>query len=112
MFDFRHARQLDRIELNQAKILALLQTLTTQEKLIMSAEDDLTAAVAAETTVEASATTAITGLIAQVAALTANGQGSVPAADVEALVAKMQASQSGLVAAIPVNTPAAAPPGS
>lgn len=109
MFDFTHARQLARIETKLNHILALLCPIAQQETKIMAALDDLTNAVANETTVEASAATAITGLIAQVAALTSSGADTVPAADVEALVAKMQASQAGLTAAIPQNTPAAQP---
>ena len=71
------------------------------------AEDDLVAQVAANTSAEASATQALTAFAQQVAALTAGGGDSVPAADVEALVAKLQASVAPLAAAIPANTPAA-----
>lgn len=112
MFGFTHARQLARIEAKLDQLLALVQPIAQQETKIMAAEDDLTAAVANETTVEASAATAITGLIAQVQALTASGADTVPAADIEALVTKMQASQAALAAAIPTNTPAATPPAS
>ena len=78
-----------------------------QGKLIMAALDDLKAAVAAEQTVEQSAITLLNGLTGQLQALVAASNGSVSAADIEAVVASVNANKDGLAAAVAANTPAA-----
>ena len=69
----------------------------------MAALDDLTAQVAANTTVEASAVTLIQGLAAQLAAA-----GTDPA-KLASLQASLKTSADSLAAAITANTPAAPP---
>ena len=95
--------QLDRIENNIAKIMAKLQILN-QGEIKMSAElDALTAQVAQNATVEASAITLIQGLAAQIAAAVANNDHAALAN----LTTELQNSANALATAITVNTPSA-----
>ena len=82
---------------------AILRLLETNGANIMSAIDDLTAQVAANTAVEASAVTLIQGIAAELAAA------ATDPAKVEALAAQLKASASALGAAVAANTPAAPP---
>jgi len=81
----------------------LLKSILEKENQIMAALDDLTAQVAANTTVEASAVTLIQGLAAQLAAA-----GTDPA-KLASLQASLKTSADSLAAAITANTPAAPP---
>lgn len=72
----------------------------------MSALSDLQAQVTANTSVEASAVTLITGLAAQIAAAVQANDGPALAA----LSSQLNASATALAAAVTANTPAA-PPG-
>lgn len=73
----------------------------------MSALDDLTAQVAANTSAEQSAVTLIQGLAQQIAAAVAGGD----SAALEALAGQLNSSAAALGAAITANTPATpAPP--
>lgn len=69
----------------------------------MSALTDLQAAVAANTSVEASAVTLIQGLAAQIAAAVASND----SAALETLAGQLTASSSALATAVSANTPAA-----
>lgn len=106
MSDEVHAK-LDRIlrELTSvnARLDAIEGLLLIEGKLIMSALDDLTAQVAAVTSVEQSAVTLIEGLAAKLAAA-----GTDPA-KLTALQDSLKASSAALSAAILANTPAAPP---
>lgn len=90
--------------------IALLRILTKQGRITMKELEDLTAAVTANTTVEQSAATLITGLAGQVQALAdaakTAGTGVDPAA-VETLAQQLNTSATALSAAITANTPAA-----
>lgn len=70
----------------------------------MSALDDLTAQVAANTAVEASALTLINGIAAQILA------NKDDPAKIEALVSQLNSSAASLSAAVIANTPVVAPP--
>lgn len=85
-------------------IRADLHTLTEQVKRMSQSLDNLTAAVAQNTSVEGSAVTAIQGLAAQIKA----AAGDDPA-KVQALADQISASSQALADAITANTPAAAP---
>ena len=102
LFDFDPNRmQLDRIERG---VLAILhsQNFIIHMELKMSKElDDLTAEVAQDTTIEASAVTLIQGLVAQITAA-----GTDPA-KLAALTASLTTSSTALAAAVAANTPAA-----
>ncbi len=80
-----------------------LVALELQGTKAMSALDDLTTQVAANTTVEQSAVTLIQGIAAQLAA------SATDATKVAALSAQLKASADSLSAAIVANTPAAPP---
>ena len=71
---------------------------------------DLTAAVAAETTVDQSVVTFLNGIPALIAAAVAQVQSGVDPTAVETLVASLSASTSALSAALVANTPAAPAP--
>jgi hypothetical protein len=89
-------------------ILLHLDDITHTLGLIMSALDDLTAAVAAAGTVEASAVTLVQGIVAQLtAALAASG---TPDPALVSLTAELTASTAALSAAVTANTPAAPVP--
>ena len=75
----------------------------------MALLDNLTAAVAAEKTVEQSAITLIGGLAQQIKTLIANSGNTVDPAALQALVDQMTASQASLAAAVTANTPAPPP---
>jgi hypothetical protein len=92
--------QLAEVLANQAKILSAISSLTQEGKSIMADLTALTAQVAANTQVEASAVTLIQGLAAQITAL-AND----PVA-IAALAAQLNSSAAALGAAITANTPA------
>jgi hypothetical protein len=92
-----------RLETLDRKIDALAHFLHHQGAQIMTTLDDLTAAVAAETTVTDSVLTFIQGLEAQ---LLAAAPGNTA---VEALVTTMKANAARLSAAVVANTPAAPP---
>ena len=77
--------------------------LLIEGKLIMSALDELTAQVAANTTVEQSAVTLIEGLAAKLA------EAGTDPAKLAALQDSLKASSAALSAAILANTPAAPP---
>ena len=102
LFDFDPNRmQMDRIERG---IMAILhsQNFIIHMELKMSKElDDLTAEVAQDTTVEASAVTLIQGLAAQITAA-----GTDPA-KLSALTASLTQSSTALASAVAANTPAA-----
>lgn len=89
--------------INQAQnaILEKLDEILGKEDKIMSALDDLTAQVAADTTVIQSAVTLINGIAAQIAAA-----GTDPT-KLAALTASLKANDDSLAAAVTANTPAA-----
>jgi len=84
-------------------IVTKLDSLTHKGDLLMAAIDDLTAQVAANTTVIGSALTLIQGLAAQLAAA-----GTDPV-KLAALQASLKQSDDDLAAAVAANTPAAPP---
>ena len=107
------------VEINR-KLDAILLAVTKEGKTIMAQAQtlqDLQNAVAANTSVVASATTALTGLVQNVATLTAELQAAQAAGDddaIEAAVAALVANNQAMQAAIPqianavvTNTPAA-----
>jgi hypothetical protein len=83
---------------------ARLTNLETQGTKAMSALDDLTAQVAANTSAEQSAITLIQGLSAQLSAA------STDPAKIQALASQLNTSAAALSAAILANTPAAPSP--
>jgi hypothetical protein len=85
------------------EIVHLLRALLAQGEKMSKELDDLTAEVAAETTVEASAVTLIQGLAAQITAA-----GTDPA-KLAALTTQIKTSSDALAAAVAANTPAAPP---
>lgn len=87
--------------LNLLASLLVLYTIQERGGKIMSALDDLTTQVAANTTVEGSAITLIQGLAAQLAAA-----GTDPT-KLAALQSQLKTSADALAAAITANTPAA-----
>jgi hypothetical protein len=98
------AREQDsRIEQMLQQVLRKLDIIKSKEDSMSVALDNLTAQVAQNTTIEASAITLIQGLAAQIAAA-----GTDPAA-LAALQASLNASATSLAAAIAANTPAAPP---
>lgn len=105
MFDFRHARQLDRIEANQAKIIGLLQTTLQKEITMAKTIQDLTTDVTASTTLEQSIETMVTGMAAQIAALKTTQTDPATAAAIDALATQVEANNAALQAAVTANTP-------
>jgi hypothetical protein len=89
-----------------AKLAMAIGQLLTVEQKIMAALDDLTAQVAQNTSVEASAVQLIQGLATQLQAAIAAGN---PAA-LQALAQQLNTSATALAAAITANTPPAPPP--
>jgi hypothetical protein len=100
MFDNELHEKLDQILRRLAQIKELLHR---EGHVIMSALDDLTAQVTANTSLEQSAITLIQGLAAQLAAA-----GTDPA-KLAALTTQLNSSSAALAAAITANTPAAPP---
>jgi hypothetical protein len=98
--------QLMRIVTHQQQTNVLLSRLLNQEKNVMSALDDLTAQVTANTSAEQSAVTLIQGLAAQIAAAV-NTEDS---AALESLAQQLNTSATALAAAVTANTPAAPTP--
>jgi hypothetical protein len=88
-----------------ARIERRVAGLNIEGEIIMSALDDLTAAVTAETTVDQSAVTLLQGLKTQLDAAIASND----PAKLSALSSQLGASTAALSAAIAANTPAAAP---
>lgn len=86
-----------------SSIDARLANLETQGTKTMSALDDLTTQVTANTTVEQSAITLIQGIAAQLAAA------ATDPAKISALSSQLKTSADALAAAITANTPAAPP---
>lgn len=98
---FASYQDFKRLEHKVDAVLAGLNIIYKQE-ITMSAElDALTAEVAQDTTVEASAVTLIQGLAAQITAA-----GTDPA-KLSALTASLTASSTALASAVAANTPAA-----
>lgn len=85
-------------------IVQLLRAVLAQGAKMSQELDDLTAEVAAETTVEQSAITLLNGLAAQLAAA-----GTDPV-KLKALTASIKSSSDSLAAAVVANTPAAPAP--
>lgn len=98
------AKILKEINERLARIERRLTTINIDGEITMASLDALTAAVAAETSVNASAIALINGFAAQLAAA-----GTDPAA-LAALASQVTANASALAAAVSANTPAAAPP--
>ena len=73
----------------------------------MALLDNLTAAVAAETTVDQSAVTLINGMAAQIQTLINNSGNTVDPVALQNLVNQMTANATPLAAAVTANTPAA-----
>jgi hypothetical protein len=94
----------DRSERKLDLIVNLLRAVIAQGEKMSKEFDDLTAEVAAETTVEASAITLIQGFAAQLAAA-----GTDPV-KLKALTASIKTSSDALAAAVVANTPAAPAP--
>jgi hypothetical protein len=84
------------------ELLSSLKALKTQGDLLMSKIDDLTAAVAAEKTVEDSAVTLLQGLSAQLSAALAS---TTPDTAVQAVIDSINANATGLASAVTANTP-------
>ncbi len=93
--------KLDQVLARLDRIEALLLIELIEGKFIMSALDDLTAQVAASTTVESSAVLLIKGIAAQIAAAGTNPT------SLQALQASLKSSADALAAAVAANTPAA-----
>jgi hypothetical protein len=90
----------------QSKLMSTLAQLSKQETLIMATLDDITAAVAAETTVEAGVITLLGQLSAELQAAIASNS---PAA-LQAVVDSINANSAALSAAVTANTPVVTPP--
>ena len=90
--------------LTAVAILAVVYVLILKGNKTMAALDDLTAAVAANTTVTGSALTLIQGLAAQLAAA-----GTDPV-KLAALAAQLKSSDDALAAAVAANTPSTKAP--
>ena len=86
-------------------IITLLTTLTTQGVKEMALLDNLTAAVANETSVDASVVALLTALAAELAKLAAAP--TVDPVALQALVTTMQSNAATLASAVSANTPAA-----
>jgi DNA-binding FadR family transcriptional regulator len=86
-------------------LIGMVNQLLQQEKIIMAGLDDITAAVAAETTVLESAETLLASLHDQLVAALAS---SDPAA-IQAVVDQIGTNTAALAAAVAANTPAAPP---
>lgn len=84
-----------------------LDTLLAKETIMAQTLADLQAAVAAETTIDASAVTLLGGLSAQIAALKSAGTDPATAAAIDALATQVTTDTSSLSAAVTANTPAA-----
>ena len=89
-----------RIEHKLDRVLDLLSMVLKEERKVMAALDDLTAQVAASTTVEESALVLINGIAAKLAAAIAAGN---PAA-LTALQTQLKTSADALAAAVATNT--------
>jgi hypothetical protein len=94
-------KRLDLVEAHLASISSALALITLQGEINMSALDDLTAQVQANTDAEQSAITLIQGLAAQIAA------NATDSTKISALAAQLKTSATALGAAIVANTPAA-----
>lgn len=94
-----HVEPDDRLD----RLLVLVTQLLQKDTKIMATLDDITAAVAAEATVEQSAITLLTSLHDQLAAALASQD---PAA-IQAVVDQLGTNTAALSAAIAANTPAA-----
>jgi cell division septation protein DedD len=86
-------------------VIILLLTLHRIETRLMSSLSDLQAAVAAQTSVTASAVTLIQGLATEISAAAASND----SAALEQLASQLQSSTASLAAAVSANTPAAGP---
>jgi len=110
---FSIARSLSRIEHNQYLILEAVKRMSTAANALDVQIANLTADVAAETTVEQSAITLINGIPALIAkaAAAATAAGATPAelASLTALGASIASSSANLAAAVTANTPAPPP---
>jgi predicted nucleic acid-binding Zn-ribbon protein len=100
-------KTLARIETKLDKILAELQALRKADEHMAVNLDALTQAVTDEETVDASVETLITGLQAQIAALSTPSTDSTTQASIDALVARLGTQKAALTAAVTANTPAA-----
>ena len=87
------------------RIESKLDTLIQQGKREMALLDGLTAAVAAQTTVDASVETLVSGLAAQISALLAAP--TVDPVALQVLVTQMTTNNAALAAAVTANTPPA-----
>ena len=87
-----------------SELAGMLRLILANQEKIMSALDDLTAAVAAEDTVIDSAIALINGIPALIAAA------GVDPAKLAALQTDIKAKSTALAAAVAANTPAATPP--
>ena len=89
-----------------AALMAELQILRQQGKLIMSALDNLKTAVTAQTTVDQSALTLIEGIASQLSTMAASNNDAA----LQALADELTASTTPLASAVAANTPAAPAP--
>ena len=106
-FETYTSRVLEEIQATQARHTELLNQLLGKEDEMKADLTTLTAQVAQNTSVEASAVTLIQGIAAQLAAAIASNN----PAELDALQAQLATSATALAAAITANTPQApAPP--
>ena len=96
------------VELEDATSRQILLAIYKRLEIIMSALDDLTAAVANETTVDQSVLTLINGIPALISAAVASAQAG-DMAPLSALAAQVTANSAALAAAVTANTLAAPP---
>jgi len=96
------------VELEFATSRQILLAIYKRLEKIMSALDDLTAAVASETTVNQSAITLLNGISAQITAAVAAAQAG-DMAPLSGLAAQITANTTALAAAVTANTPATPP---
>lgn len=97
---------LSRIVMLQQQNNALLNRILNQEKNVMSAIDDLTAQVQANTSAEQSAVTLIQGLAKQIQ----DAVNSDDSSALESLAQQLNSSAAALGAAVTANTPATVQP--
>jgi uncharacterized protein YoxC len=98
---------LDKIDTKLNKVLALLQGIKRQEKLIMATLDQVMADVQEESTVVDSLATLTAAIKAQLDAALANEVSPAAQAKVDAIFAAIEANKQKMADAILANTPAA-----
>ncbi len=106
--DFLVYSLLQRVLTNQVTMIGMLTQILAKETKMALALDNITAAVAADTTVVGSVQTLLTQLTAMIAAIPPSTDPTTQAA-LDALATQLGANNSALAAAVAANTPAVAP---